>query len=164
VAIKGEWIAFVGHDSKDTIGPDTHVIDAAGKTIIPGLIDGHTHIVWLYSASEFIRYAMGGGTTTIITEIIEPFYTAGYRGVVDFLASISDQPIKIFGTVPAMVSVSKRARGIPKGVLKKLLTRDDILGLGESYWQTVIQEPEEYLPIFKETLDGVYGHWYILLP
>ena len=66
VAIKGEWIAFVGHDSKDTIGPDTHVIDAAGKTIIPGLIDGHTHIVWLYSASEFIRYAMGGGTTTII--------------------------------------------------------------------------------------------------
>jgi len=154
VAIKGEWIAYVGNDPEDTIGPHTHVIDATGKTIIPGLIDGHAHLVWLYSASEFLRYAMVGGTTTIITEIIEPLYTVGYNGVVDFLASISDQPIKIFGTVPAMVSISKRARGIPKEVLKKLLTRDDILGLGESYWQTVIKEPEEYLPIFKETLDS----------
>jgi adenine deaminase len=154
VTIKGEWIASVGNDPEDTIGPHTHVIDATGKTIIPGLIDGHTHLMWLYSASEFLRYAMVGGTTTIITEIMEPFYTVGYKGVVDFLASLSDQPIKIFGTVPAMVSISKRARGIPKGVLKKLLTRDDILGLGESYWQTVIKEPEEYLPIFKETLDS----------
>lgn len=154
VAIKGEWIAYVGNNPEDTIGPHTHVIDATGKTIIPGLIDGHAHLVWLFSASEFLRYAMVGGTTTIITEIIELFYTAGYEGVVDFLASLSEQPIKIFGTAPAMVSISKRARGMPKGVLKKLLARDDILGLGESYWQTVLKEPGEYLPIFKETLDS----------
>jgi adenine deaminase len=154
VAMKGEWIAYVGNDPENKIGPHTHVIDATGKTIIPGLIDGHAHLVWLFSPSEFLRSAMVGGTTTIITEIIELFYTAGYEGVVDFLASLSEQPLKIFATVPAMVSISKRARGMPKGVLKKLLTRDDILGLGESYWQTVIKEPGEFLPIFKETLDS----------
>jgi adenine deaminase len=152
VAIKGEWIAYVGDEPEDTIGPQTNIIDAKGKTIIPGLIDGHTHLVWLFTASEFLRYAMVGGTTTIITETMEAFPVTGYEGVVDFLASLSDQPIKIFANAPAMVSISKKARGISKATLRKLLARDDILGLGESYWQVVIQEPDEFLPIFEETL------------
>ena len=152
VAIKGEWIAYVGDDPGDSIGPQTNIIDARGKTIIPGLIDGHTHLVWLFTASEFLRYAMVGGTTTIITETMEAFPVTGYEGVVDFLASLSDQPVKIFANAPAMVSISKKARGISKATLRKLLVRDDIVGLGESYWQVVIQEPDEFLPIFEETL------------
>jgi len=152
VAIKGEWIAYVGDDPGDSIGPQTNIIDAKGKTIIPGLIDGHTHLVWLFTASEFLRYAMVGGTTTIITETMEAFPVTGYEGVVDFLASLSDQPVKIFANAPAMVSISKKARGISKATLRKLLARDDIVGLGESYWQVVIQEPDEFLPIFEETL------------
>jgi len=155
VSIKGEWIAYVGSDPEDTIGPNTNVIDVRGKTIIPGLIDGHTHLVWLSNVSEFLKYAMAGGTTTIITETMEIFPITGYEGVIDFLGSLSDQPIKIFATAPSMVSISKKARGISKKTLRKLLSRDDILGLGESYWQTVLQEPEEYFPIFKETLQ--YG-------
>ena len=155
VSIKGEWIAYVGSDPEDTIGPNTNVIDVRGKTIIPGLIDGHTHLVWLSNVSEFLKYAMAGGTTTIITETMEIFPITGYEGVIDFLGSLSDQPIKIFATAPSMVSISKKARGVSKKTLRKLLSRDDILGLGESYWQTVLQEPEEYFPIFKETLQ--YG-------
>jgi len=155
VTIKGEWIAYVGSDPEDTIGPNTNVIDVKGKTIIPGLIDGHTHLVWLSNVSEFLKYAMTGGTTTIITETMEIFPITGYEGVIDFLGSLSDQPIKIFATAPSMVSISKKARGISKKTLRKLLSRDDILGLGESYWQIVLQEPEEYFPIFKETLQ--YG-------
>ncbi|MBW2106371.1 MAG: adenine deaminase [Deltaproteobacteria bacterium] len=155
VTIKGEWIAYAGSDPEDTIGPNTNVIDVKGKTIIPGLIDGHTHLVWLSNVSEFLKYAMTGGTTTIITETMEIFPVTGYEGVIDFLGSLSDQPIKIFATAPSMVSISKKARGISKKTLRKLLSRDDILGLGESYWQTVLQEPEEYLPIFAETLQ--YG-------
>ncbi len=148
VAIKGEWIAYVGNAPEDTIGPNTDVIDVKGKTIIPGLIDGHTHLVWLSKVSEFLKYVIPGGTTTIITETMEIFPIMGYEGVVDFLAALSDQPIKIFATAPSMVSISKKARGISKKTLRKLLLRDDILGLGESYWQTVLQESEEYLPIF----------------
>ncbi len=153
VSIKGEWIAYVGDDPEDTIGPHTKIIDAKGKTIIPGLIDGHAHLAdGLFTISEFLNYAMVGGTTTIITETMEPFNLMDYEGVVDFLDSLRDQPIKIFATAPSMVSISKKALGISKATLKKLLSRDDILGLGESYWQVVMQEPEEFLPIFKETL------------
>jgi len=153
VSIKGEWIAYVGDDPEDTIDTHTKIIDAKGKTIIPGLIDGHAHLSWIFNISEFLLYAMQGGTTTIITETMETFPVMGYEGVVDFLSSLADQPIKIFGTAPSMVSISKKALGISKATLKKLLSRDDILGLGESYWQVVMQEPEEFLPIFKETLN-----------
>lgn len=153
VSVKGQWIAYVGRDPKDTIGVDTHVIDARGKIILPGFIDGHTHLFdQFYTVGEFLRYAMIGGTTTIITESMEVFPVMGYEGVIDFLESLRDQPIKIFATAPAMVSTSKRAQGIPKGTLKKLLSRDDVLGLGESYWQTVLREPDEYFPLFRETL------------
>ena len=77
VSICGDRIARVGPKAEHTIGPDTVVIDAASKTVIPGLIDGHTHLAWLFSATEFLKYAMKGGTTTIITETLEPLPVAG---------------------------------------------------------------------------------------
>jgi len=98
VSIKGKWIAAVDNDLKYTIGTKTKVIDARGKTVIPGLIDGHTHLAWLFTVCEFLKYAMKGGTTTIITETLEPFPVSGYDGVVDFLESVKDQPIKSFST------------------------------------------------------------------
>ncbi|WP_232696034.1 amidohydrolase [Brevibacillus daliensis] len=45
VAIKGQKLIHVGKDgtSKKYIGPKTKVIDLQGKTVIPGLNDGHIH-------------------------------------------------------------------------------------------------------------------------
>ena len=152
IAIKGKWIAYVGKNAGDTIGPQTKVIDAGGQTVIPGLIDGHTHIAWMFTAAEFLRYAVSGGTTTVVTETIEPYPVCGYEGVIDFLESLKDQPIKILATAPAMVSISRTARDMPPETLAKLLARDDILGLGESYWQAVLQEPAQLLPRFEQAL------------
>ncbi len=152
VSICGDRIARVGPKAEHTIGPDTEVIDAAGKTVIPGLIDGHTHLAWWFTAAEFLKYAMKGGTTTIITETLEPLPVAGVAGVIDFLESIRDQPIKMLATAPPMVSISRAARGMEPEDLAALLDRDDIVGLGETYWQAIIQEPDRYLPLFNQTL------------
>jgi adenine deaminase len=152
VSIKGKWIAYVGNNAKDTLGPNTEIIDAAGKTVIPGLIDGHTHIAWMYTVNEFLKFVIGGGTTTVVTETLEPFAVVGYAGVIDFLESLRDQPIKILATVPVMISISKAAKGISQDTLQKLLDRNDVIGLGESYWQAVIQDPEQLLPLFEQTL------------
>jgi adenine deaminase len=155
IVMKGELIAYVGDEPGDIIGPDTTVINAGGKTVIPGFIEGHTHLAdCKYSPYEFMKRIMTGGTTTIITETMEPFPLRGFNGVLDFLAALQDQPIKFFATAPAMVSISKNVK-IPSGeVLNKLLSRDDVLGLGESYWQGVMQRQEEFLPNFMEVLQS----------
>ena len=152
ISVKDKWIAYVGQNAADSIGTQTEVIDARGRAVIPGLIEGHTHMAWLYSAGEFLKYAMAGGTTTVITETFEAYPVSGFDGVVDFLESLKDQPIKLFGTAPAMISISQTARGVPPETLGKLLSRDDVLGVGESYWQAVLQEPDGILPLYEKTL------------
>lgn len=152
VSVKGEKIAYVGGKPEDGIGEKTIVIDAAGRTIIPGLIDGHAHIAWLYNVSEFLKYVMPGGTTTIVTESMEIFPVSGYAGLVDFLDSLQDQPVKIFATAPAMVSISSSTRGVPRKTIRKILARKEIIGLGETYWQSLLQDPDYLLTSFEETL------------
>ena len=152
VSIKGKWIAAVGHDAASAAGPSTLVLDAAGKTLIPGLIEGHTHM-WFQSIEEFLPYAIRGGTTTIIVETLEYFPPAGCEGVIEFLDSAKDQPIKILGTAPPMISTSKAVNGASRDALESLLDRDDIIGLGESFWQTVLQSPEDMVPILQSALD-----------
>ena len=45
LAVKGDRLISVGTDQEvmTTRGPNTKVIDLAGKMVLPGLIDSHTH-------------------------------------------------------------------------------------------------------------------------
>jgi adenine deaminase len=150
VCTSGARIACLGSDVSHAIGDSTQVINGDGATLIPGLIDGHAHLAWLFTAGEFIKYAARGGTTTIITETLEVYPVAGVAGVLDFMASFRDQPIKFFGTAPPMVSISRAVDGIDSDDLEQLLKHPDIIGLGESYWQSVIKDQDIYLPIFEK--------------
>ncbi|OGR23387.1 MAG: adenosine deaminase [Desulfobacterales bacterium RIFOXYA12_FULL_46_15] len=152
IAIKGRCIALVGPDISAAIGKDTKIIDAMGKTVVPGLIDGHAHLASWSTVHEFLDHAMKGGTTTIITESMEVFPVAGYEGVIDFLESLNGQPVKVFATAPAMASISRSAMGVPLDIMEQFAGRKEIIGLGESYWQTVFQAPEFFLSNFEAML------------
>lgn len=45
IAIYKDMIAAVGDEAEiaDYIGPDTQIIDAKGRFLVPGMIDGHIH-------------------------------------------------------------------------------------------------------------------------
>jgi adenine deaminase len=146
VATKGKWIAYVGPSANHTIGSGTKVIDGAGKVLIPGFVDGHTHILYYASPQEFLRYAMRGGTTTIITEIMELTFPLGYSGLVECLEILKDQPIKIFSTVPPSITLSKdaAARAPTLTQLLELLKRDDVVGVGEGFWQEVLRSKTNF--------------------
>ncbi len=152
VSIKGKWIAAVGPGAQSAIDESTLILDAAGKTLVPGLIDGHTHVCF-FTLEAFVPYAIKGGVTTIITETMEFVPMAGYEGVKEFLDSAGQQPIKILATAPALISTSKAHNGFSQEMLEKLLDRDDILGIGESFWQAVLQEPQAMATRFQAALD-----------
>jgi len=163
VLIKGDKVAYVGSNDRQSIGSNTQIIDAAGKTIIPGLIDGHTHILnGLYSISEVLKYALRGGTTAIISESMEFGFCLGYRGIVEFLRSARNQPVKIYATLPPLVSISPLAQAhiLTTGELRRLLKRKEVVGLGESFWGSVL-DGDGTLSLIEETVRSgkiVDGH------
>ena len=155
VLIKGDKIAYVGPDASQSIGATTEVIDATGKTLIPGLIDGHTHIAGsMYLPGELIRYAMKGGTTTIITETNEIAFALGYQGIIQVLRWTKNQPIKFFATLPPMSTISPIAteHALTIEELGKLLRRKEVIGLGESCWAPVIEGDRRLLDLITETI------------
>ena len=154
VLIKGDKIAYVGKDGGKSISSLTRVIDAAGKTLIPGLIDGHAHMDSMYSTSELSRYAVAGGTTTIITEASNIAAVRAYEGIGALIRSGKNQPIKVFVTVPPMVTLSPvtEEHAITINELRRLLRRKGVIGLGEPYWGGVVGGNQRVLDLIAETI------------
>ncbi|MFT4961896.1 MAG: adenine deaminase, partial [Paracoccaceae bacterium] len=64
IAIVAGRIAYVGPDAAYCIGPDTQVIKANGRYMIPGLCDAHMHIEsGMLTPAEFARAVIPHGTT-----------------------------------------------------------------------------------------------------
>jgi adenine deaminase len=67
VAIYRDRIIAVG-DISEYIGPETEIIDATGKYLAPGMIDGHLHVECSkLSLTSFAKAVVPLGTTSIVT-------------------------------------------------------------------------------------------------
>jgi imidazolonepropionase-like amidohydrolase len=70
ILIRGEKIALVGPSEGFAVPSDARVIDATGKTVIPGIIGLHDHMYYggmQLMASSYPRLFLGAGVTTIRT-------------------------------------------------------------------------------------------------
>lgn len=164
VAIWDKWIAYVGPDAAFTIGEDTLVMDADQRIICPGYIDSHTHVSAYWDIADFLKYAIPGGTTTLITEAENFGFALGADGFRAFLEQVRNRPVKFYCLIPPMVTTSPAGRPllITQAEVRELLEDERVIGLGESYWQGAILNPDDrVLSLIRETLSvgkTVQGH------
>jgi len=103
VAVKGDRIALVG-DAEHTIGSSTQVLDAEGKYVVPGFIDGHVHIESaMVTVTQFARAVLPHGTTTVFVDPHEMANVLGFDGVRLILDEGRVVPLKVLVTFPSCV-------------------------------------------------------------
>jgi adenine deaminase len=136
VAIKDGHIAYVGEDASHTIGKKTKVIDAKGRYLVPGLLDGHMHVEsGMVTVTEFVRAVAVRGTTGMFIDPHEMANIFGLKGVRLMVDEAQMQPIHVWVQMPSCVPSAPGfetpgARIGPKEVAQAMKW-EGIIGLGE---------------------------------
>jgi adenine deaminase len=136
IAISGHRIAYVGEDARHALGPDTVVLGAEGRYLVPGLLDGHMHVEsGMLTVTEFVRAVVPHGTTGMFIDPHEIANVLGLRGVRLMVDEAAQQPIHVFVQVPSCVP-SAPGLETPGAVIgpadvEEALTWPGIIGLGE---------------------------------
>ncbi len=102
VAVVDGRFAYVGPDASHCIGPDTEIIEANGRFLIPGLCDGHMHIEsGMLTPAEFAAAVIPHGTTTMFTDPHEIANVLGLAGVRMMHDEALMQPVNIYTQMPS---------------------------------------------------------------
>ena len=68
VAVSEGRITFAGPDADLPVGPAARTVDAGGGAVLPGFVDGHTHLVFAGDRDEEIRQRLAGRSYREIAE------------------------------------------------------------------------------------------------
>ncbi|MDW4547908.1 amidohydrolase [Defluviimonas sp. D31] len=76
IAIRGNTILAVGSDAdaRNAAGEDARIIDLAGRTMLPGFIDPHTHVIsgaMIDAIAEYVGMARFGTVAEVLDRIAE---------------------------------------------------------------------------------------------
>ena len=104
VAIKDGRIAYVGPDASHTIGDGTRILEAGGRYLVPGLLDGHMHVEsGMLTVTEFVRAVLPHGTTGMFIDPHEIANVFGLKGVKLMADGAAKQPVHVWVQVPSCV-------------------------------------------------------------
>jgi adenine deaminase len=136
IAIKDGRIAYVGPEAAHTIGPGTRIIEAAGRYLVPGLLDAHMHIEsGMLTVTEFVRAVIPHGTTGMFVDPHEIANVFGLRGVRLMVDEAIVQPIHVWVQMPACVpsapGLETPGDSIGPEDVAEAMTWAGVVGLGE---------------------------------
>ena len=135
VAIAEGRIALVGN-ARHCIGKDTKVIDASGKFLCPGFIDGHIHVESsMMTVREYARTVIPHGTTSIHMDPHEIGNVLGMAGIKLMIEDGRDVPLRVNtvmpSCVPACPGFEDTGAILNAEDVEEAMLSDDIAGLGE---------------------------------
>jgi adenine deaminase len=170
IAIQGTRIAYVGNDASHSVGNNTKVIDASGRYVIPGFLDGHCHIESSQiTPTQFARAVLPRGTTGGFFDAHEITNVLGLEGLRMMLEEARSTPMAAYMQVPSCVPSTNtdfETNGAmlgPKEVAEAFTWGEDMIALGEVMnFPGVVYGDDTMLGEIEETLKAgriVDGHY-----
>jgi adenine deaminase len=130
VAISDGIIAGVG-DYSDAY----EIIDLTGRFLVPGLIDGHTHIESsMLDIGQYARAITARGTTGVVTDLHELTNVVGTAGINYVLKAAKKIPLDLHVMVPSCVPATHLETSgaiVTTKDIARLLKKPGVIGLGE---------------------------------
>lgn len=147
VAIYKDTIVAIG-DVSAYMGPDTKTIDATGKYLVPGLIDGHIHSECSkLSITSFAKAVVPRGTTSIVSGLDEYIAVSGLEGLQEVFAEVKASPLKVFWGAPYRTPYtypqSTVAFNFTEAVHERVQQWPECYGVWETVREYVQEEDEE---------------------
>ena len=158
VAIKGDRIAAVG-EVEYTQGPDTEIVDAEGRYLTPGLIDGHLHCYHSYlGVNQYVQALLSHGVTTTTDGFYGQGIVGGLEAIRFFKDAFDRMPLRLLFLVPTLAYLQNRELGLTPvpGIDAKdmfeILNWEGCYGLEEPPFLPIVEHYEEFIQLFEETL------------
>lgn len=168
VAIAAGRFAYVGPDAGHCIGPQTHVVEAEGRYLVPGLCDGHMHIEsGMLTPAEFAAAVIPHGTTTMFHDPHEIANVLGLKGVRMMHDEALMQPANIFTQMPSCApsapGLETTGYEIGPDDVAEAMRWPGIIGLGEMMnYPGVVNGSQQMLEEISATMRAgktVGGHY-----
>jgi adenine deaminase len=130
VVIAGGVIAGIGagYDAAETVRLD-------GAYLLPGFINGHTHVESSFlSISQYARAVLPHGTTSVVTDLHELANVGGLNAIRNLLDGAAALPLDVFLMAPSCVpatSLETAGATLDADDVAAALAWPETLGLGE---------------------------------
>lgn len=136
IVVRAGRIACIVSDAGYCIGPETQVIEAAGRCMLPGLTDAHMHVESsMCSITEYVRAVLPRGTTAIFADPHEIANVFGLDGVRMMVEEAAAMPINVFiqmpSCVPSAPGLENAGAQITVEDVAQAIHWPGIIGLGE---------------------------------
>lgn len=136
IAVVDGHIAFVGEDASHCMGSATEIIEADGRYLVPGLLDGHMHVEsGMVTVTEFVRAVAPRGSTGLFVDPHEIANVFGLKGVRLMVDEAAQQPIHVWVQMPSCVpsapGLETPGASIGPDEVAEAMTWEGIIGLGE---------------------------------
>ncbi|MGI9494327.1 MAG: adenine deaminase, partial [Geminicoccaceae bacterium] len=136
IAAAGGRFAYVGENAEHCIGPNTKLVDADGRYLLPGLCDGHMHVEsGMITVTEFCRAVARHGSTSLFIDPHEIANVLGLEGVKLMHDEAALAPINVYVQMPSCVpsapGLEHAGATIGPDDVAEAMTWPHIVGLGE---------------------------------
>jgi adenine deaminase len=136
IAIAEGRFAFCGPDASHCVGPDTQVVEANGRYLVPGLCDGHMHVEsGMVTVTEFARAVIPHGTTSMFIDPHEIANVLGLVGVKLMHDEAMTVPVNVHVQMPSCApsapGLENPGATITPADVEEAMTWPNIIGLGE---------------------------------